>query len=315
MRTNLNKVKDEIVAIFASDIHLSHTAPIWRSAEPDWYEAMKRPLDELKYLKERFCCGVIYAGDIFDDWKKTPPELINFAIRNLPKGYAVAGQHDMPNHNIMELSKSGFYTLLESETIQHVHQATHIKKGFDFDFYDYGEKIEGPVGDGTKKEICICIAHEYRWIKGHSYQEADIKQSLDMKKSQFSTKYKDYDIVVLGDNHSGFLTKVGKTTFFNCGSLMRRTSDQKDYHPMVGLLTGRGKIIPYYLDISEDKYIETEAAEKKEKQEIDMTDFMKELEILGDAGLDFVQAVKLFCKKHKIAKSVRELIKEIVSDF
>ena len=40
----------KVLAILCSDIHLSHNAPVARSAEPDWYIAMKRPLDEIADL-------------------------------------------------------------------------------------------------------------------------------------------------------------------------------------------------------------------------------------------------------------------------
>jgi hypothetical protein len=36
------------LAILVSDIHLSDKPPIFRSSEPDWFEAMKRPLDQLQ---------------------------------------------------------------------------------------------------------------------------------------------------------------------------------------------------------------------------------------------------------------------------
>ena len=72
-----------VIAILCADVHLSLNPPVWRSNEPDWFAAMKRPLDEIKELqKKNHDCPVFCAGDIFHKWD-SPAELINWAIDNL----------------------------------------------------------------------------------------------------------------------------------------------------------------------------------------------------------------------------------------
>ena len=39
--------QNKVIAILSADWHLSHHPPVWRSAEPDWYAAMQRPLEEV----------------------------------------------------------------------------------------------------------------------------------------------------------------------------------------------------------------------------------------------------------------------------
>src|SRR5262245_60331644 len=97
------------VAIVASDLHLSHKAPSAR-AEKDWYEVMTEHLTELNQLKYKLKVTVLYAGDIFDTWD-SPAELINFALLYLPRGYAIAGQHDLPHHQMSSIEKSALFTL------------------------------------------------------------------------------------------------------------------------------------------------------------------------------------------------------------
>ena len=106
-----SKNTENIIAIFAADLHLSLKAPIWRSTEQDWFEAMLRPLVELRTLATLHNCPIVYAGDIFDKWN-SPPELINFAIEHLPKGHAIPGQHDLPLHNYEDIRKSAYWTLV-----------------------------------------------------------------------------------------------------------------------------------------------------------------------------------------------------------
>ncbi len=79
-------------AIFVSDIHLSAKPPALRHLEPNWFEAMARPIREMRRLAEKLDVPVICGGDIFDFWNP-PAELISFAIQELPKLYAVPGQH------------------------------------------------------------------------------------------------------------------------------------------------------------------------------------------------------------------------------
>ena len=42
----------KVIAILCSDLHLSHVAPVARSAENNWYAAMARALQELRELAE-----------------------------------------------------------------------------------------------------------------------------------------------------------------------------------------------------------------------------------------------------------------------
>ena len=55
----------DIAAILVADIHLSHSPPVARSAEENWYEAMARPLNQLRNLAEKWRAPVICAGDVF----------------------------------------------------------------------------------------------------------------------------------------------------------------------------------------------------------------------------------------------------------
>ena len=94
---------------------------------------------------------------------------------------------------------------------------------------------------------------------------------------------------------------------FNCGTLMRRKSDEIDYKPQVGLLLKSGEVIPHYLDISQDKYLET-IEEGETKSELDMTSFMEELEKLGNTALDFKEAMKQFFHTGKTSDEAKQII-------
>jgi DNA repair exonuclease SbcCD nuclease subunit len=292
---------DNVIAICCADIHLSLKAPVWRSAEEDWMEAMKRPLLELQKLQEKYDCPVICAGDIFDRWN-SPPELINFAMDHIPDEiYAIPGQHDLPLHNYNEIHRSAFWTLLGASRIQGLnrvsnrHQGVMRLRGVPFGF----ELL--PIEE-SDDYLNIAVVHKYIWIPGHSYPQAPVTNRLSKKKIP-----KGYDVIIYGDNHKGFLTEVNGTTIFNCGTLMRRKSDEVDYEPHVGLLLDTGEIKIHYLDTSQDKYLEN-LDNKKEDEEIDMSSFIKELEKLGATDLDFEDAIIQYMKSKKVNPKVKEII-------
>ena len=99
------------------------------------------------------------------------------------------------------------------------------------------------------------------------------------------------------------------TTIFNCGTLMRRKSDEVDYKPQVGLLYSDGTVKPHYLDISKDIHLTADEAKEAEAlDEIDMEVFAAELRKLGSSALDFADAMKHFWSKEKTKQKVKDLI-------
>jgi DNA repair exonuclease SbcCD nuclease subunit len=294
--------KSKVLAIFLADIHLSINPPLWRSAERDWLEAQRRPLKEVRALQDKHKCPVICAGDIFDRNKKiadgwnAPAELINYAIDYLPDMYAIPGQHDLPNHQYDEIQRSAYWTLVKAGKIKNIPVGLltvgeHlVLSAFPLDY----EIIPGPLnGYKNKDDIYIAVVHQYRCIVGKDYPTAPGEAFLHQNESNLMG----YDVIVYGDNHRGFITDVNRdSTVFNCGTLMRRKSDEIDYKPQVGLLLESGKVVSYYLDTSEDKHLDAVdmalKEEEEEKEDLDMSDFFDGLEKLGKTALDFKEAMK-----------------------
>ena len=312
MPTMRKTIKGKVIAILLADIHLSLRPPIWRSAEPAWLEAQYRPLEEVKLLQDKYDCPIICAGDIFDRWNCSP-ELINWALKYLPDMYTIPGQHDLPFHNYDDLHRSAFWTLVEANKITNL--LPDIETKIDsipyricdnltlrIYAYPFGYDIHHP----ESQRFNIAIIHKYVWIPGHSYSKA-VEEDKIQGKTFIKHKWMGYDVVVYGDNHNGFQTYLGTTTIFNCGTLIRRASDEIDYKPQVGLLLSSGKVVPHYLDISKDKYLGT-CDDSMIKGELDMSSFIQELEKLGDTDLNFVDAMKQLLRKKRTSPKVKEVI-------
>ncbi len=305
--------KEKVLAIFLADIHLSLNPPVWRSAEPNWFEAMLRPILEVKALQEKYDCPVIAAGDIFNTWY-SPPEVINFALEHLPYMYAIPGQHDLPLHNYEDIQKSAYWTLVGAGRIQNLplhrskkkHTSWPIQIG-DLAIYGFpfGEKVRS-LQHRDNDFIHIAVIHEYRCIKGKDYYKA----SNDDYLYENERNLLGYDVVVYGDNHQGFQMLVNEdTAVFNCGSLMRRKSDEINYKPQVGLLLKSGKVISHYLDTSKDKHLILNSTTDI-KETPDMRTLIQELEKLDGIDLDFSEVMVRYLKKNRIKKTICNIIME-----
>lgn len=304
--------QDEVIAIFCSDLHLSATPPAYRSAEPDWFEAMLRPITELKQLQEKHGCPIFCAGDLFDKWYGGPKEhsceLINWAMTHLPYMHCIPGQHDLPDHDLSQIERSAYWTLVQSKAITDlpgVNGFTSDKwPGLCIRAFPFGETIR-PGKNLTGGDICIAIIHQYNWVEGHSYTDAPDKGLVSFRRRP---EFEGYDLIVSGDNHMPFITLQDKAVFVNCGGFMRRKTDDH-FDPCVWFLHKNAEVSRYRLDISKDKYLETAKAQEMEKApSTDLSGLMKRLEELGACALDFVAAMKLDLETNPARRGVESRI-------
>ena len=300
----------EVVAIACSDIHLSHNAPVARSAESDWYAAMANSLIELSDLAAEYECPVICGGDVFHKWN-SPAELINFAIEELPKLYAVAGQHDLPHHSLEEVRRSAFYSAQLAATIKSLNSRPIRPVHNDFTLYGCAWEAEIPVPVKEEGKLSILVAHQYVYEDRSTCYGTAPKEA---KVSRLEDQLKGYDVAIFGDNHTGFITKVGDCNVINCGSLMCRHADQRDYKPMVGLIYDDGHIEPHYMDISEDKWSVEAVEDVEEVENPELANLLEELRGLDVVDLDFRTAIRRHVNDEKVKPAVAKLLLEAIGD-
>lgn len=292
--------KAELIGIVCSDLHLSHKPPIWRSAEPDWYAAMARQLEELSELQSRLDDTPIYcAGDIFDKWN-SPAELINFVVENMPGMRSIAGQHDLPNHSIEEVRKSAYVTLIHTNTIWDISERDEGMEG-GWRGFAWGQE---PTRT-NKSFYGVSLIHKYVWIPGCSYPDAPEAGSAKVIAKQY-----DSELVVCGDNHIPFYDDVNNV--FNCGGFYRRNKDQINHVPQVGLVYDDFKVVSYLMDVSADKFIEERESLEITHVNDNIQQFVKELQGLDNTSVDYREAVRLFVNKQTVSKKTREYLTRII---
>lgn len=280
---------------------------------------MERQLEELARIAiyENETIGsnipIICAGDIFDDgWReyKCPPCLINFAIRNLPKMFGIPGQHDLVHHSLDKIKESAFWTLVEAGTI--------IPLMPDKPVEIFGEKVMRLHGfpwsipvksleNHSNLAVEIAVVHDYIWIPGKNYAGADNKNRLKNRLKDLQG----YDIAVFGDNHKGFCYKSSSKglTVVNCGGFFRRKSDERDYEPSVWLLYYDGSVKQRKLDVGKDIFTSTKIKNKK-GDTLNTKEFVKELLSLGDAAINFGEAVRQRFNDSNVSLEVQKIILE-----
>lgn len=308
-------MKNSVVAVLCSDLHLSSNQPSCR-ADDDWMEVQAGYLQQLLELANRHVVPVICAGDIFDKWNPTP-EVISFALDHLPTGMiCVPGQHDLPNHNMKEIHRSGYGVLVKAGKIicASLHRRretyktryTNIEIGSGWSVYGFGweEQITPPVTEGKS----LAVVHKYIWdVAGNTYPGA----RHDTHVCSVKEALKGYDAAVFGDNHKGFIYRTTHgTRVWNNGCFIRRKSDEIIYQPSVGLLYNDGTIKKHWLDTSKDKFHTTsEQLHAQNSLEFKMIrEFVAGLESLGEHGLNFKESVRNYIKNKKVDKETAQLI-------
>ena len=298
---------DKVIAILCADIHLSLRPPRARRKEEDWFKAMVHPLRELEALAQRYNAPILCAGDVFDHWR-AEPELVNFAINYLPEMYAIPGQHDLPLHNLNFIKKSAFWTMVLIGRITPViEKPLPIENNMVLHGFPFGSRIEPFTRDSNKLHVALC--HEYFWIKEFSFPNAPEEH----ESRAYKNRIQGYHAVVFGDNHKGFLTKVNGIGVLNCGGFMRRTSDQKEYRPQIGLLCSSGNILLHRLKVGHESFttLEEESLQiRRMLQAHDLSQFISGLSDLQTKSFDFLMAIETAMDRKMVSNDVREIIIE-----
>lgn len=236
----MSKTTRRLIAIVASDLHLSHIAPASRKERgDDWYRVMAKHLGEISHHRQRSDgteAPLLIAGDIFDRWNACP-ELVNFAIDYLPKCYAIPGNHDLPYHRISDVGKSAYGTLTRAKIIRSLHEVDEhpvsetMKDYFMVSGFSWGRELK-PCTSSTKR-LKIALIHKYVWDGQFSHPGA----SEESKAKNVMESLKGFDIAFFGDNHMPFMLEAdegGKyPTMVNCGGFIRRSIDDLGYKPSI----------------------------------------------------------------------------------
>lgn len=285
------------LAVFLSDVHLTLYPPACR-AEEDWLQVQRLYLKQVTDLAQG--APVFIAGDLFDRWNP-PPELICFALRYLPEPcYAVPGQHDLLNHRKDQMHRSGYGVLVEAGKIHDLSggqfycdpENRYRVRGFGWN--EPPEPVEDPLPP------VVLLSHQYVWTEGHAFPGAPPERKVSS-----GVVPPGYRWAVFGDNHKGFY--LHSQFILNCGTFIRRKSDEVAYRPQVGVLYSKGMMRTVPLDVGKDVF--RPVVELPAEVPLDMESFIEGLQGLGEHGLNFREAVENYVRQHlELPKPVTDLL-------
>ena len=84
---------------------------------------------------------------------------------------------------------------------------------------------------------------------------------------------------------------------------------------MIGLLHKSGRISRYYLDCSQDKFLEKGKNVSLANQNIDLAGIMEEITKTGDTRLDFITSMKSALDDNNVREGVKKLILDLLGGF
>ena len=275
-------------ALFCSDLHLREDTPTcWIG---DFQAEQWKALQYIKDLQERFNIPVFIAGDIFHIWKSSP-WLLSMTMNHFPKqAFCIAGQHDLPQHNLQLINKSGLYTLAKAGYVTILNEChweqDPIEGSYYFEEYD---------------------CHLLVWHK-LVYQQKPFPGAEGGMAAGLLRKWKQFPTILCGDNHCSFSEEYQGRLLVNPGSLTRQTADQIDFKPAVYLWFAEDNTVQrIYLPIVEG-VISREHLDIKEQRNERIDAFVSKLNDEYQAEMSFEENLESFFN----INNVREPIKGII---
>lgn len=277
-------------AILCSDIHLREDTPTCFTG--DFQKEQWVALDVIKIHQELHNCPVYHAGDLFHHWKPSP-WLLSKTMQYIPNNFhTVLGQHDLPQHNLDLVQKSGVWTLMEAGKVKLLHSC------------HYGQtpdQMMVPLSDITKHDILI-------WHR-MTYIQPPYPGATGGNARQVLMKYPQYKLIVTGDNHQSFSIGHDGRLLVNPGNMTRQVADQIDFQPRVALWYADTNTIEWINLPKQENVITREHIERKEARTSRIEAFIKQLNMDDwKAELSFEENLENFF----VTNDVREPVKQII---
>lgn len=320
MRTANQKTTQALpVAVVVSDLHLSEKAPTARKEQgADWEAAMEAVLYELRITCDKHRVPLIIAGDLFDV-PKPSPALIRLAWLHLPKTvYVVAGNHDLPNHSMVELPNSGLGLMIHAERVTLLKPWAPVKLG---DLkkrqvhvwgFSWGDSFG--MANALPEFRNVAVIHRYCWVEGHTHPGAKPEDHIDVQIDDLMNQ--EFCAAVWGDNHRNHWKPKergeGTTSWYNSGVAIPRNCDFKDYTPTYALLMDDGtfKVQEFKAEVEWQPWVDVE---KTEKATATLLEFAREVAGLvgskvSENFLDELETAMSGVKDENVRKKVWEIL-------
>lgn len=290
--------------ILCADLHIRDDQPKCR--QDNFTKTLWKKFKYLKSVQNDLNnCPILVAGDIFHHWRARP-YLINKCLKRLPKNMlCIAGNHDLPYHNINQLKQSALETLVRAGRVKLIDGLfIHNQRSALYHIHGFHYGIE-PINVDRENGITkIAVIHrlitegvESPWRNSSSESAKSLIKSL-----------KGYDLIVTGDNHNSFTVQIQQTLLVNPGSFTRQTAAQMEHKPCFYIwdsVTGEIEkvILPH-----DDKSVSNRHLKREKERNQRMESFVQQLNDDYEIGLHFEKNLEIYFEANKEPKSVRNMV-------
>ena len=267
------------------DLHADKRRPRYR--KDDYWDTWQRKMLFSIYVANRYDARPLIAGDMFNT-SRVPPDVINVVMAILSEAkytpYAVAGQHDLLHHT--DIEKTPLFSLVVAGVVK-------LIQGHYKEFTGAGFEEEIPTG-GNK----FLITHTCITPRRPPFYLTD---AIAAKK--FMRMYPGYEIIISGDYHVPFHTKLGNRHLINTGTLIRNKKDMKKYKPYIWLIRTKGGVSVEKIEVPHEPYedvFDVEAIEYEEQHGITLD--TERLKNLVESGVEHNDLDTIVWTLHKQLK-------------
>lgn len=302
-----------------SDWHLSSQKPLCRSDE-DWMETQRERLAEIAGIAIESKADVVIAGDLFD-MPRVSEEVLCMYIgfcRTLAEAslrvFLIAGNHDLPFHSYDKMESSSMGVLDAMGWVMHECDESSRKECL----REHASWILGPYHYGMKKPWIgdIVVLHAYA-VEDESRRPPF--SSYETAKSLLEG-CKDPALIVVGDNHRPWTSKIGKVNIINCGCILRRSVNELDYVPKVWLWDSDANEVEA-VELEDDSSL-VDASYIAERHDLDMHErqydaMLAELKKDMSVRYDYLTTLETYAKENsnRLGPDVTEEILSIITEI
>lgn len=307
--------------LFTADLHLRDTQPKCRT--DDFETAQWKKFHFILQTCLQYNAFWVDAGDFFH---KAQPSLSLLEktlytlrhTRDVTGGYVlatVAGNHDLPAHNMGRIRESGLGILAAAGVVKVLNDGPFVvrmKLQPNVILYgcSYGEEIPKPMHNDSNH---VLVYHGMVYGR----KEDVIPQNLAPTGFEMLAQNPDYRIILTGHNHTYFYCLDGSRRLYNPGSMTRQTADQEKATPHVFLWNARTDggersqneriILPY-----EEGVISREHIETQQQKDEELNAFVEHLQNVEDVSLSFEDNVDKVMAEVKPNKLTKQRVKEAI---
>ena len=275
-------------AIFCSDLHLREDTPTcWTG---DFQLEQWTALAFIKNLQEQYQIPVYIAGDIFHVWKSSP-WLLSMAMQHFPEqAFCIAGQHDLPQHAMSLIEKSGLFTLAKAGYVTLLDEC------------NWGQEPKEGSYYFENYDCHLLVWHNLTYLsKPFPGASGGMAEGI-------LRKYDKFPIILCGDNHQSFTVEYQGRRLVNPGNITRQTADQADFQPRVALWYAADNSIEWVNLPIQEGVISRSHIDKKDERDARIDAFVSKLNGEYVAELSFEDNLKQFFAVNNVRDQIKEII-------